>query len=65
LFSRSAYEGWGYGLAICEKTVIRHGGQIWVTSEPGQGSTFYFTLPDKLGQQVPAASDAPRCQGAQ
>jgi len=47
LFSRSAYEGWGYGLAICEKTVTRHGGRIWVTSDPGQGSCFCFTLSER------------------
>lgn len=47
LNSRSRYGGWGYGLAICEKTVLKHGGKIWVASEPGQGSTFYFTLPPR------------------
>jgi light-regulated signal transduction histidine kinase (bacteriophytochrome) len=45
LHTQDEYEGTGIGLAFCTRIVNTYGGQIWLDSAEGQGTTFFFTLP--------------------
>jgi PAS domain S-box-containing protein len=56
LHSRSEKGGTGMGLAIAKRIVERHNGKLWVESEEGKGSTFYFTLPKTSQKQDESAS---------
>ena len=61
--NRSQYSGTGLGLAICKGALANIGGKIWVESEPGKGSAFYFTLPYHHKEPVPDRDKSPQHNG--
>lgn len=50
LHTRTEYPGLGIGLAVCKRILERHGGRLWLDSEPGKGTTFHFSVPKTRSQ---------------
>jgi signal transduction histidine kinase len=64
LHASSRYEGTGLGLAICKKIIERHDGTIWVKSKEGEGTSFFFTLPDASARPQAASGETQQRRSA-